>query len=162
MAVTREVKVETSVQAFAKVGLEAEGWSDTRVAYLDEFPFETFEGNFEEMNYVTFGFNFDDGGTAGELGSNLRRRIYTLEFFVLGMDELNAKSLANDLKFVCDVDVRIPLLDVGEPDMPIIDYLLVRGCHAQKVVVNDPKPYERHVWLTTARVEDEYYPVVRA
>lgn len=161
MAVTREVKVETSVQAFAKVGLEAEGWGDDKVKYLEEFPFDEFEGAIDRYNFVAFGFSFDDGGQPAELGSNLRRRIYTLEFFVLGTDEMNAKSLANELKFTCDVDVRIPLLDVGEPDMPIIDYLLVKGCSAQKVVVQDPKPYERHVWLTTARVEDEYYPPVR-
>jgi hypothetical protein len=159
--VTREIKVETSVQAFAKVGLEADQWTDDRVAYLEEFPFDDFEEDYTKKNFIAFGFSFDDGGQSAELGSNLRRRIYTLEFFVLGMDELNAKSLANDLKFVVDVDTRIPLLDVGEADLPIIDYLLVKGCSAQKVVVNDPKPYERHVWLTTARVEDEYYPPVR-
>lgn len=160
MGVTREVKVETSVQAFAKVQLLEQGWTDDRVQYLDEFPFEEFEGNYEEQNFVAFGINFDDGGVAAELGSNLRRRIYTLEFFVLGLDEFNAKSLANELKFVCDVDVQVPLLDVGEPGMPVIDSLLVKSCNAQKVVVTDPKPYERHVWLTTARVEDEYYPAV--
>lgn len=158
MAVTREIKVETSVQAFAKVQLESQGWGEDRVEYLEEFPFEEFEGNFDLKNFVAFGINFDDGGVSAELGSNLRRRIYTLEFFVLGMDELNAKSLANDLKFVVDVDVQVPLLDVGEAGLPVIDSLLVKSCHAQKVVVADPKPYERHVWLTTARVEDEYYP----
>lgn len=160
MGVTREIKVETSVQAFARVQLEIEGWSEDRVAYLDEFPFEEFEGDYTKKNFVAFGFTFDDGGQPAELGSNLRKRIYTLEFFVLGMDELNAKSLANDLKFVCDVDVQVPLLDVGQADLPVIDSLLVKSCNAQKVVVNDPKPYERHVWLTTARVEDEYYPAV--
>lgn len=160
MAVTREVKVETSVQAFAKVQLEAEGWNEDLVAYLDEFPFEEFEGDYTKKNFVAFGINFDDGGRPAELGSNLRKRIYTLEFFVLGMDELNAKSLANDLKFVCDVDVRVPLLDVGEEGMPVIDALIVVSCSAQKVVVPDPKPYERHIWLTTARVEDEYYPAI--
>jgi hypothetical protein len=44
--------------------------------------------------------------------------------------------------------------------MPVIDALIVVGCSAQKVVVPDPKSYERHVWLTTARVEDEYYPAI--
>lgn len=161
MAVTREIKVETSVQAFAKVWIENEGWTEDNVAYLDEFPFDEFDGDLNEKNFVAFGFTFDDGGQSAELGSNLRKRIYTLEFFILGMDEMNAKSLANDLKFAVDVDVRIPLLDIGEPEPAIIDYLLVKGCHAQKVVVQDPKPYERHVWLTTARVEDEYYPPVR-
>jgi hypothetical protein len=158
MGVNRETKVETSVQAYAKVALENNGWGSDRLSFMDEFPFEEFEGDLLKSNYVAFGFNFDDQGTPAELGSNLTRRIYTLEFFVFGQDELNAKSVANEMKFALDVDQRVPLLDVGEKDMPQIDWLLVKGASAQKVLVNDPKPYERHVWLCTARVEDEYYP----
>lgn len=160
MAVTREQKVETSVQAFAKAWLEVEGWDSDKVEYLDDFPFEQFEGDLKNKCYVAFGFQFDDGGVAAELGSNLKRRIYTIEFFVFGPNELNAKSLSSELKFAVDVDVSVPLLDVGEVDQPVIDYLLVKSCASQKVLVSDPKPYEHHVWLTTARVEDEYYPVV--
>jgi hypothetical protein len=158
VAVNRETKVETSVQAYAKERLSANGWGADRLDFMDEFPFEQFEGNLLTTNYVAFGFNFDDQGTPAELGSSLRRRIYTLEFFVFGLDELNAKSVANELKFAIDVDEVIPLLDVGAAGMPQIDSLLVKGVSAQKVLVGDPKPYERHVWLTTARVEDEYMP----
>lgn len=159
--VTREVKVETSVQVYAKVALEAAGWTEDRLDFMEEFPFEEFNGDLLRKSYVAFGFNFDDGGQQAELGSNLRRRIYTLEFFVFGQDELNAKSVANELKFAIDVEERIPLLDIGEPDTPLLDWMLVKSCHAQKVSVVDPKPHERHVYLTTAAVEDEYYPATQ-
>lgn len=159
MAVNRETKVETSVQTYIQDWLEAhDGWTTDRVTFLEEFPDEGFFEGDLATNYVAFGFSFDDGGTPAELGSNLRRRIYTLEFFAFGVDELNAKALANDMKFAVDVDVRIPLLDVGEPGPPVIDAMLSKAASAQKVLIADPEPFQRHVWLTTARVEDEYYP----
>lgn len=158
MAVNRETKVETSVQTYAEAKLRSDGWSEDRLTFLEEFPhYGFFEGELT-TNYCAFGFNFDDGGRPAELGSNLRLRIYTLEFFLFGADELNAKSAANDLKFAVDVDESIPLLDVGEAGMPEVDRLLVKAASAQKVLIPDPKPYERHVWLTTVRVEDEYFP----
>lgn len=162
MGVNRETKVETSVQAYAKVKLEDSGWTSDRVDFLEAFPDpedpDTPDPDTRLRSYVAFGFNFDDQGQPAELGSNLRRRIYTLEFFVFGRNELEAKSIANEMKFILDVEERVPLLDVGEPDMPVIDQLLVKGASAQKVLVGEPHPWERHVWLCTARVEDEYYP----
>lgn len=158
MAVNRETKVEMSVQAYAKARMEENGWSADRLEFLESFPFESFDGDVSKKNYMAFGFNFDDQGVAAELGSDLTRRIYTLEFFVFGQDELNAKSVANEMKFILDTEKRVPLLDVGEIGMPLIDYLLVKGASAQKVLVGEPKPWERHVWMTTVRVEDEYMP----
>jgi hypothetical protein len=158
MGVNRETKVEMSVQAYAKARLEENGWSTDRLDFLESFPFTEFDGDVTTKNYMAFGFNFDDQGRPIELGSDLTARIYTLEFFVFGPDELNAKSVANEMKFVLDNEKSVPLLDVGEAAMPVIGKLLVKGSSAQKVLVNDPKPWERHVWLTTVRVEDEYYP----
>lgn len=160
MAVNRQYKVETSVQAYARVKLDDAGWGTDRLSFMEEFPYEDFEGDLTKSNYCAFGFNFDDQGVPAELGSPLRRRIYTLEFFVFGVDELNAKSIANELKFAVDVDEMIPLLDVGEVNPEVIDRLLVRGASAAKVLVNDPRPHERHVWLTTVRIEDEYMPEI--
>jgi len=158
MAVNRETKVETSVQTYAMARLRADGWSEDRLTFLEEFPHYGFFDGDLTTNYCAFGFNFDDQGRPAELGSALRKRIYTLEFFLFGQDELNAKSAANDIKFALDVDEIVPLLDVGEMGMPPVDALLVKGASAQKVLIADPKPFERHVWLATARVEDEYYP----
>jgi hypothetical protein len=162
MGVNRETKVEQSVQAYAKVKLEDNGWTDDRVEFLESFPDpadeETPEPDTRLKSYVAFGFNFDDQGVQAELGSPLRRRTYTLEFFVFGRNELESKSIANEMKFILDVEERVPLLDVGEVGSPVIDYLLVKGASAQKVLVGDPAPHERHVWLCTSRVEDTYYP----
>lgn len=158
MAVNRETKVETSVQTYAMDKLRADGWKEEKLTFLEEFPHYGFFDGDLQTNYCAFGFNFDDQGRPAELGSSLRKRIYTLEFFVFGMEEAVAKAAANDLKFALDVDETVPLLDVGSMGMPVVDRLLVVGASAQKVLVADPKPFERHVWLTTARVEDEYFP----
>jgi hypothetical protein len=154
--VNRDYKIEVSVSAYARVKLDDVGYDSGRLVFMEEFPYDKFDGNIESCNYCAFGFNFDDQGKQAELGSSLKRRIHTLEFFVFGVDELNAKSIANELKRAVDVDERIPLLDVGEENPEVIDQLLVVGASSQKVVVNDPKPHERHVWLTTVRIEDEY------
>lgn len=158
MGVNRETKVEMSVEAFSKVQLQTNGWTDDRLEFMEAFPFDAFDGDPTKKCYVAFGFNFDDQGTPAELGSRLTRRIYTLELFVFGPDELNVKSVANEIKFALEVEEQVPLLDVGEPGMPVIDSLLIKGSSAQKVLVNNPRPWERHVWLTTARAEDEYMP----
>jgi hypothetical protein len=156
MAVTREQKVEQSVQDYATLKLRAAGWSEKKLEMLDEFPYEKFEGKLDH-SYVAFGFNFDDEGAAAEMGSDLKKRIYTLEFFVFGRSPLEAKAIANQIKFALDADEIVPLKDIGEIDAPVIDALVVVGCKAEKMVVPDPAPYQESVWLTTCRVEDVYY-----
>jgi hypothetical protein len=156
MAVTREQKVEQSVQDFATDVLRSKGWSPDRLEVLDEFPYEQFEGSLTK-SYVAFGFNFDDEGAAAEMGSDLKKRVYTLEFFVFGRSSLEAKSIANQIKFALDADQIVPLKDIGAIGAPVIDSLVVVGCKAEKMVVPDPAPYQESVWLTTCRVEDVYY-----
>ncbi len=156
MAVTREQKVEQSVQDFAEAVLRDKGWSEAKLELLDEFPYEKFEGSLSK-SYVAFGFNFDDEGKAAEMGSDLKKRIYTLEFFVFGRSALEAKSIANQIKFALDTDEIVPLKDIGEVGAPIIDSLVMVGCKAEKMVVPDPAPYQQAVWVTTCRVEDVYY-----
>jgi len=156
MAITREAKVEQSVQDHATKVLRDKGWSEERLSILDEFPYEKFEGRLDK-SYVAFGFNFDDEGKAAEMGSDLKKRIYTLEFFVFGRSPLEAKAIANQIKFALDAEEVVPLKDIGEIGAPVIDSLIVDGCKAEKMVVPDPAPYQEAVWLTTCRVEDVYY-----
>lgn len=156
MAVTREQKVEQSVQDYATAALRAAGWSEQKLVILDEFPYEKFEGSLDK-SYLAFGFNFDDEGSAAEMGSDLKKRVYTLEFFIFGRSPLEAKSIANQVKFALDTDEIVPLKDIGELDPKVIDSLVVVGCKAEKMIVPDPAPYQESVWLTTCRVEDIYY-----
>lgn len=157
MPVNRQRKVEESVQIYAKAALEAKGWTSDRLEFMEKFPYEDFEGDLSAKSYMAFGYNFDDEGTPAELGSDLLTRVYTLEFFVFGKDEDTAEAIANDAKFAIDRDSVIPVLDIGEPNPPEVGSLLVVGIKAAKVLVDDPEPYQEHIWLTTARVEDEYY-----
>jgi hypothetical protein len=156
MGVTREQKVEQSVQDFATEQVRDKGWGEDRLTILDEFPYEKFEGALT-TNYVAFGFNFDDEGKAAEMGSDLKKRIYTLEFFVFGRSKLEAKSIANQIKFILDAEEVVPLKDIGEPGAPVIDSLIVVGSKAEQMVVPDPAPYQQAVYLTTCRVEDVYF-----
>lgn len=156
MSVTREQKVEQSVQDMAEEVLREKGWSEDKLEILDSFPYSKFEGSLSK-SYVAFGFNFDDEGKAAEMGSDLKTRVYTLEFFVFGRSLLEAKSIANQIKFILDTDQIVPLKDIGEIEAPVIDSLVVVGCKAEHMVVPDPAPYQESVWLTTCRVEDTYY-----
>lgn len=155
MAVTREQKIKQSVQNFADKVVREEGWTPDRLEILDSFPYNRFEGKLDK-SYVAFGFNFDDEGKQAELGSTLKTRIYTLEFFVFGRSDLEAEAIANEIKFILDTDEIVPLLDIGEVGAPQIDSLVVVGCKAEKMIVPDPAPYQESVWLTTCRVEDTY------
>lgn len=157
MAVNREKKVEESVQVYAKAALIAKGWDEARLEFLESFPYDTFDGDLAAKSYLAWGFNFDDEGTAAELGSDLLTRVYTLEFFVFGRNEDIAEAIANDLKFAIDTDSAIPVLEIGEPNPAEIGSMLVAGVKAAKVLVDDPDSHQQHVWLTTARVEDEYF-----
>lgn len=157
MAVNRERKVEESVQIYAKAALVAKGWTEGRLGFMEVFPYDSFDGDLAAKSFLAWGFNFDDEGSAAEMGSDLLTRVYTLEFFVFGKDEDAAKAIANDLKFSIDTDSVIPVLDIGEPNPAEVGSMLVAGVKAAKVLVDDPKPFQEHVWLTTARVEDEYF-----
>jgi hypothetical protein len=39
----------------------------------------------------------------------------------------------------------------------VIDQLVLVGVSANRVVVNDPSPWQKHIWVTRVRVEDEYH-----
>lgn len=158
MAINRETKVTQSVKVYSKIRLEQKGWSASELVFLEAFPYTDaeFDGDIEERSYLAFGFNFDDDGRAAEMGSDLKTRVYTLEFFVFADDEDEAKAIANDLKFAIDTDEIVPIVDLADDDLPQVDSLVVLGVSAKKVLVEDPDPFQEHVWLTTARVEDTY------
>lgn len=158
MSMTREDLVSQSVMDHAVAGIAARGYPPTQVAFLESFPYSV-AGPLEK-NLVAAGFDFDDGGEQAELGSGLKRRLYTIEFFVFGMTNTYARNLANALKFVLEGDGRVALKDVEQTGAPVIDYLLVDTVHTQRQIVPDPEPFQEFVYLTTVRVFDEYYAAI--
>jgi hypothetical protein len=155
--ISREDLVEQSVQEYVKDKLFSapRNYSTDLVELLDAFPYDRFDGELDK-NYVALGFNFDDDGRQAELGSDLKTRLYTIEFFIFGMSAVWGRNLANVVKFAADNDGIIPLLDFGDLAKPQIDALVVDGTRAERQAVRDPKPHERHVWVTYVVVEDTY------
>lgn len=157
MAITREDLVEQSVQDYVREALfTRKGYPADRVELLDAFPYDKFDGGLDK-NYVALGFNFDDQGQQAELGSDLKERNYSLEFFVFGVTAVWGRNLANAVKFASEYDGIIPLYDYGDLAKPQIDALIVDGARAERQPINDPKPWERHVWVTTVVVQDIYH-----
>lgn len=168
MAITREDFVTQSVQTYVKRALfnspseGGRGYPEEQIDFLESFD-ENMYGPQEELqtNKVASGYDFDDDGRQGELGSDLIRRQYTIEFFILGISSVWAKNIAQAIKFSVEHDGIVPLLDITDtasaPDWPQIDALVLVGVSANRVIVQDPAPWQRHVWTTRIRVEDEYF-----
>lgn len=156
--ITREAYVEQSVQDFVRHQLfDVRGYPEEQVELLDAFPYERMEREKQlDKNYVACGFNFDDQGVQAELGSDLKTRRYTLEFFVFGLTARWGTTLANAVKFAADMEQTIPLLDVEDPTRPEFDRLVVLGTRSEHQPIHNPPPWQRHVWVTYVQVEDVY------
>lgn len=156
--VTREQLVEQSTQEYIKDQLfNVRGYPTAQIEVLDAFPYDTFEGPLDK-SYVAAGFNFDDQGRQGELGSDLTVRTYTIEWYVFGKSETWAKNLSHAIKFALEQDRIIPLLDVSEVAKPQIDAMPMVGVSAEKVMVPNPEPSQEHVYRVSCQVEDTYRP----
>lgn len=173
--ITREDMVVQSVEDYLFAGMLTRGYPmerdlgkdairdgavyapTTKVVYMDAFPYGRFEGALD-MNYISSGFNFDDGGQQAELGSTLKRRIYSTEFFCFGTTPKWAENLANALVSIIDSDQIVPLKDIGGTGA-VIDALIVEtgGSQAMRVTVNQPRPWEENLWRAQFKLLDEYY-----
>jgi len=156
VAITREDLISQSVYDFVKAGVVARGYDAGKVEFRESFPY-TVEEEQLSRSLVCVGFSFDNGGTPGELGSNLRLREYTIELFIFGKDQGWGRNLASAVKFTLDADGRIPVLNYADLAKPVIDYLVVESVASERQVIPDPEPYQENVWVVTAKVTDEYY-----
>lgn len=157
--VTREQKITQSIQDYVRdILFNRWDYPQSEVELLDSFPYRRFDGTLDK-NYVALGFNFDDGGKAAEMGSDLKHRIYTIEFFVFGTTSVWGRNLANAVKAALEQDEAIPLKDIGTAGAPVIDTLTVapRGLRTQHMPIRDPRPWEDHIWLTRVNLEDFYH-----
>jgi hypothetical protein len=156
MAITREDYVTQSVDKYLRRLLLERGYTEDTIEILPSFPHTRFDDTPLEKSYVCTGFSFDDGGRDAEMGSNLKERLYTIEFFVIGQDETWAKNLAQAVKFVLGSEKTIPLLDITDPSLPTIDALIVASASAEHQPIASPKPWQEHIWTVHARIEDFY------
>lgn len=152
--ISREDMVEQSVTDHVRAALLARGYPETQVAIIDSYPYGQ---KTLDKNLVAAGFNFDDEGTQAELGSDLKRRVYTMQFIVFGKTNTYARNLANIIKFAIDAESSLPLKDIGAAGAPEIDRLVVLGVSAERQIIGDPEPFEQFVWTATAQLEDVYY-----
>jgi hypothetical protein len=157
--VTREDLVESSVFAFIKAGLEARGFPDGQIEYLEAFQTTLFEGEVTK-SYVAAGFHMNDGGMLFELGSTLRKKVYTFEYWIIGLNYAQGKNLAHAVSEIVEGALIIPLLDFTQPGHPVIA-ALESAEHPAKVersVVGNPMPWQQHLYCAHVPVLDYYYP----
>lgn len=157
--ISREDIVVQSTQDFIRAELDARDYTDDKVAVLDAYSTAEFDGPLDKQ-YVALGFGFDDGGVQAELGSDLRRRTYAIEFFTFATSAAWGRNIASLIRDIIDAADRIPLKDYDQIGTPVIDYLMVsieQRPRAERVTVVDPRPYQEFAWLTQVRVADEYY-----
>lgn len=161
MALSREQIVEQSVKEFIREQLfKVRGISEDKVEIIDNPPERKADAIETPLkkNYAALGFHFDEGGRQAELGSDLKRRVYVIEFIVFGMTSTWASNLANTIRDSAEVqNGRIPLLDFGAAGHPPFDFLTDVAAIARREPVNDPHPWEEYVWITTIQVTDEYF-----
>jgi hypothetical protein len=155
--ITREDLVEQSVTDYIRAAIfDARGYGSDQVEILDAFRGELHEHELTK-NYVAIGFNFDDEGEQAEMGSDLMRRHYTIQFLIFGKTNTWARNLANVVKFAAQHDGTIPLKDIEQPTAPVIDQLEVLGASAQRQIVPQPEPWQEFIWTTHIQVQDCYH-----
>lgn len=153
--VTREDNIEQSVEDFAKDILNDRGYTvGVELDFRDSFPYGATS---LPKPIVAAGFNFDDDGAQAEMGSDLKVRIHTIEFFVIGTTLTWARNVANVLKFGLEAAGTIPLLDYSVDPAEALDTLIVDGVLAHRQVVAEPEAWQEFIYTTTLRVEDVYY-----
>jgi hypothetical protein len=155
--VPRETLVEQSVQDYLREQMfTVRDYPPARVELKDAFHEEDFEGPLDK-NYLALGFNFDDGGTPAELGSDLLFRQYVIEVWVIGISYQEGLNVACAVRDSLEAEGVIPLYDVAAAGRPLLDYLIVDPVRLQRQPVPEPKPWEEFLWIVTAPVIDEYH-----
>lgn len=154
--ITREEMVEQSVTDYLRDQMFNErGYPAARVEIKDAFVESDFDGPLNK-NYLAIGFNFDDGGRAIELGSDLVERQYVIEVWVIATSAQEGRNLANAVRDSMETDGTVPLKDYTAADAPIVDYMEVDPVRAQRQPVPEPKPWQEFLWIVSIPVLDQY------
>lgn len=156
-----------SVQDYIRDELDERSYTESVVEVIDAYSSKEFDGPLDKQ-YVSLAFGFDDGGKQAELGSDLRERTYTVQFYVFATTAQFGRNIASLIRDMIDAEGRIPLKDYNQSDpdedppveAPVVDHLMVAmpdGARAERVIVVDPKPWQEYAWLVQVRVTDTYY-----
>jgi hypothetical protein len=155
--VTREEMVEQSVSDYLRDAIfNGRGYPASRVGLIEAFAESKLPSPLDK-NYLAIGFNFDDGGVPAELGSDLLRRQYVIEVWVIGLSAAEGRNLANAVRDSMEAEAIVPLKDIRDPATPIIDYLMVDPVSSHRQPVPEPKPWQEFLWIVTIPVLDEYH-----
>lgn len=157
--ITREQRVQASLIAYLDHRLfDLLGYPRDQVKLVEAFEHSHFEGDEPlDANYISLGFNFDDGGKPAELGSTLITRIYTMEVWVMALEPDIGLNLANAVRDQAEADMTIPLLDIAVAGAPQIDVLIVGNARSQRQPVQNPRPWQENLWIVHIPLTDEYY-----
>lgn len=156
--ISREDLIAQSVYDYVSAGLLARDYPATRVEMLESFPYTRNDAQLTHTLVAT-GFDFDDDGAAAEMGSDLKVRVYTIQFYVFGLNNTEGRNVANVVKFIVDSandDGGVPLMDYGQVPPAEIDRLEVLGVSADRQIISDPEPWQENVWATVAKIQDTY------
>jgi hypothetical protein len=153
---TREDIVQKSVETYCRAAVyePTRGFAPGFVEFV-----ESFNGMAGQLatNMVAVGFNFDQEPQQAELGSLMRLRQVSIEFFVFGKTNTEARNIANVVKEAAERDLYIPLLDFTQESTPATGEVLeVIGARTERQVIPKPDPWEEFVYATTVHVEDTY------
>lgn len=154
--ITREQKIARSILTFVKGALA--GYPAGKVEVHEAFPYKDLdEATGIDKQHVAVGFQFDDGGSDGEMGSNFTRKLHTFEVYIFATTSTWAENLATRIAQTFEAARTVPLLDAEAGDVQI-DTMVLEQVMAAKQPVREPRPWEHHVWVTTAKLWDEFYP----
>lgn len=154
--IDRETVIERSVEAFLRDQLfNVRGYPQGKVELLPAYPDNERMNQPLDQNYIAIGWSTDDGGRQAELGSSLKRRLYTYDFYVFGVSRVWGKNLASVIRFSLEAEQTINLLDPSD-DETVIGEVDVEYVSTQQAVTRTPRPWEENCWITRLRVEDWY------
>lgn len=158
MALTREDYVQQSVQDYLRSTLFGTlGFPEDQIDIIDAWDGQPLDSPLPK-NVVASGFDFDDGGRAAEMGSDLTFRVYAIEFIVFGKTPTWGRNLANGVRSALEQDGVVPLVDISAAGRPEIDRLVVDSvAAARQNVPRDADEWLRYVWAVTLRLEDTYF-----
>jgi hypothetical protein len=160
--IPREAMVEQSVSDFVRAALydPAQGaYTPEQVGFMEAFPTDRQRQTTLDKTYVAVGFTYDSGSIQAELGSDLKRRPYTIEFFVFGKDMGWGRNVALTVKSILDTEYGlVPLRDYSVEGKPVIDQLMVQDdLRSAKQIIEDPMAWEHFTWTVTVTILDEYH-----
>jgi hypothetical protein len=153
--ITREDLVVQSVTDYAKAQVRAWGYDED--VWTWEERFDAAKMAKFDKTIIAAGFDFTDGGRQAECGSDLKERVYHIEFAVFGKTLTLGRNISSALRDAVEQDAVIPLLDYQDPAKPQIDALELLAVSSNRATPPDPEPWEEFLWLVAAQVQDVYH-----